>query len=970
MQQSVELKLEKISLDGRTPEAAAAAFVRPFDLTAAPLIRVGLAKLDENSNLFMFDVHHIAADAISVSILLQELFMFYQGDKPEELSVSYTDYAVWEQDNEALWKRDEAYWVNQFDGAETAASLPHDFPRPAERQYESSRVKRYLTPEQNARLDEWCRHSGTTKYMVLFSIFSILQMQYTNHEDIVIGTPTSGRQHPDLEPLVGMFVQTLAIRTFPVKQQSFRSYLSEVKQTVLEALDRQDYPFEELIDKLRLVRDPGRNPLFDTMFVLQNMDLREAMLVSQGMHVSQQRMYDWTLRPFAYEHHAAKFDFMLEAVERAGATGLKFDYNTSLFRQETIEWFAESFISLLDRFLAEPDALLGDVSCVTERQRQILLEQFNDTEASFPDKQTLDRLFDEQTARYPHHTAVRSGEETLSYLQLNDRVTHIACLLQNAGVQPGDAVGILTERSVDMLAGILGVLKAGGAYMPIDPAYPDSRIDYMLEDSGTSIVLSQRKTIDRLRQQNGLNVILLDDLPEVEDATVKLKSDHGPADIAYIIYTSGTTGKPKGVMIEHHSIMNRINWMQTEYPIGPEDVVLQKTTFTFDVSVWELFWWVFAGASVTLLAPGAEKEPKQILRIVKEDQVTAMHFVPSMMSLFLDYAERDGASADLSSLRYLFASGEALPRRQVNRFHALPGIKAKLINVYGPTEATVDVTFHLCEPTVETGPVPIGRPIHNTQIYILNDKLEPVPIGVPGDLWIAGVGVARGYLNQTELTADKFVPCPFRPDQRMYHSGDIARWLPNGQIEYFGRSDHQIKIRGFRIEADEIIHHALSFPQVTEAIIQVRGEHEEARICLYIVAASEVSAVSMTDHLAGSLPSYMVPDFVVQLEAIPLSPNGKADLKQLPEPSVSLQAPVNEMQEQPDPLEAELLEIWQQLLNIKQIGLDDDFFKLGGNSLHAIRLELEVEDRGYPVDNIGVFRHRTPGPTPDTYERS
>lgn len=961
---SIDMKLELLSLEGKSAQEAAASFVRPFDLTNAPLIRAGLASLDTvptSSHLFLFDVHHIAADAISVSILLQELFMIYHGEKPKSNAVSYTDYAVWQQANESQWLENEPYWLEQYSDMAESAGLPHDFPRPAEQQYGSDRVKHYLSTEQNKRLEQWCSESGTTKYMVLLAVFSILQMQYSKQEDIIVGTPMAGREHPDTESLVGMFVHTLAIRTLPANHLTFRSFLMDVKRKVLGALDRQDYPFERLIEKLQIVREQGRNPLFDTMFVLQNMDLREAMLVSQGMHVTEQRIYDWTLRPFAYEHHAAKFDLMLEAVERNNVIGLKFDYSTSLFRRETIELFAEGFIHLLDQFLSNPDALLGETSCVNDRNRSMLLKEFNDTEAEYPSRQTLDRIFDEQAERYPDRLAVRCGEESLTYVQLHKRTEQIAYLLRSDGIQTGEVVGVMTERSIDMLAGILGILKAGAAYMPIDPAFPESRIDYMLENSGASRILAHRSMKDKLmnRHRDRLKIYAMDELPHSEAVSLPA-AVHGPKDLAYVIYTSGTTGQPKGVMIEHHSVLNRIHWLQKEYPIGPEDVVLQKTIFTFDVSVWELFWWMFAGASVSLLAPGGEKDPKQICQTVKEHKVSALHFVPSMISLFLEYVERSDMASYLSTLRYVFVSGEALPRRHVQRFHALPAVTAKLVNVYGPTEATVDVTYYLCERNNDTGPVPIGKPIDNIQIYILDERLTPVPVGVSGNLWISGVGVARGYLNNPSLTAEKFVPCPFDPAQLMYKSGDIARWLPGGYIEYLGRSDHQIKIRGYRIEADEIVHHSLKFPGVQGAIVQARGEQEDKRLCLYLVADNEVSEAAIRDHLTGVLPSYMVPDFVIQLDKIPLSLNGKVDVKQLPEPKASTAASKSEEPaEAQDELEINLHGIWKQLLRNENIGLDDDFFRLGGNSLLAIKLELEVEEMGYPIDNIGVFRYRT-----------
>ncbi|WP_213414275.1 non-ribosomal peptide synthetase [Xylanibacillus composti] len=943
------------------PEDVVKSFIRPFDLARGPLFRVGLMALQkENTYLFMYDVHHIVADAISVSILLQELFMFYNNETVPEIKVQYKDYAIWNNQRSREWLKHEEYWLNQFEGELPVMDLPIDLSRTEMLTFEGTREKVYLDEDVNLRLVQFCRETNTTKYMVLLAVYSIMLMKYTKQEDVIVGTPMAGRNHADIEHMIGMFINTLAIRSKPSKHKRFAEFLSEIKDIVLAAFDRQDYPFDRLVDRLQLERDGNRNPLFTTMFVLQNMDLKEVMLVSQGMHISEKQLGDLKLRPFPFEHGASKFDLMLEAVERDGRIGLKFEYNLNLFYQQTIKQFAEGYVHLLRTVLNRPDMMLAQLSSVTEPTRRRLLSEFNHTLVDYPKDVTIHQLFEEQVKRTPDKVAVIFGNQSMTYMEINEKSNQIAHCIREQGIGPNQLVGMFMERSFDMVVGILAILKAGGAYIPIDPELPESRVSYILKDSNAGVILTQRKYVSKLNGDQ--HVLVLDEWSGTDDRNEKqnLRPLNSSSDLAYVMYTSGTTGNPKGVMIEHHSVVNRIHWMQRTYPIGTDDTVMQKTTYVFDVSVWELFWWFFNGSTLYMLQPGSEKDPVEITRAVKEHNITVMHFVPSMFSLFLEYLERDSRSELLTSLRYVFTSGEALLIQHVQRFKALSLSQAQLINLYGPTEATIDVTHFPCRSASVTGSVPIGRPIDNIHIFILDEDLQLLPIGVPGDLWIAGVGVARGYLNLPELTNERFIPCPFRPGWIMYHSGDIARWLPDGNLDYLGRSDNQIKIRGLRIEMDEIVHTALQHGAVREAVVQVSGEHEEKKIYLYYVGDVNVEDKQVRSFLQQKLPHYMVPSFVMRLDRIPLTHNGKVDRKKLPEfQACQVEGRESEELQPSDTIEKELLELWRKLLRKDQIGLLDDFFDLGGNSLLAVKLELELESKGYPVDHIGVFRYRT-----------
>nr|WP_272898827.1 non-ribosomal peptide synthetase [Paenibacillus sp. MMS18-CY102] len=729
-----------------------------------------------------------------------------------------------------------------------------------------------------------------------------------------------------------MFVNTLAMRNAPSGEKSFHAYVQEVKENALRAYENQDYQFEELVNKLDVARDVSRNPLFDTMFILQNTEQSE---LSMG---------DLKCIPYPLEHHVAKFDLTFILVEEAEGITCSIEYASSLYKRETVERMAQHFKQLIDVIVKDPQTKLSAIEMITPDEKRQILEVFNGTVADYPRDKTIHQLFEEQVERTPDQVAVVYEGSQLTYGELNEKANRLARRLRAEGVQPDQPIGILVERSLEMMVGIYAILKAGGVYVPIDPDYPDERIRFILEDSGAKLLLTREHLLNHVSFAE--TILNLDDPKVYTEDGQNLEPMAGPNNIAYVIYTSGSTGKPKGVMIEHHSVLNRILWMHERYPIGEQDTILQKTAFTFDVSVWELFWWAMVGAKVCLLSVGGEKNPATIVETIERYQITTMHFVPAMLHAFLEVVEQSKESTEkLKSLRQIFASGEALSPQHVARFQqAVSTVNhAKLINLYGPTEATVDVSYFDCEPDQENHVIPIGKPIHNIRLYIFQEgTVQLQPIGVAGELCIAGVGVARGYLNRPELNAEKFVEDPFVPDERMYRTGDLTCWMPDGNIEYLGRIDHQVKIRGYRIELGEIETQLMKLEAVQEAVVTAReDESGQKQLCAYFVSEEELMVSDLRVSLSVELPSYMVPSYFIQMDKIPFSPNGKIDRKALPAPERGMQTGTEHVAPRTS-IEAQLAQIWQEVLGLERIGIKDNFFDVGGHSLKVLQLTQKI----------------------------
>ncbi|MCZ8519471.1 MULTISPECIES: non-ribosomal peptide synthase/polyketide synthase [Paenibacillus] len=936
------------------------AFIRPFDLGGGPLLRAGLIEFTGAAEAWLLlDMHHIVSDGVTLSVLTEEFVKLYAGEPLPEPGLQYKDYAVWQRSflGSGDCRAQEAYWLNQLGGELPVLQLPGDASRPPVRSFAGGRVFLEIGEETAAGLYRLTTETGTTLYMVLLAVYSVLLSRLGGTEELTVGTPAAGRSRPELQRMAGVFVNTLVMRVQLLPQMTLHTYLASLRKTVLEAFEHGDYPFEELVDQLPQRRDPGRNPLFDAMLVLQNM---QAQTLSTT---------DVTLTEYNYDPGTAKVDLALYVSEEEGRLRCMLEYDADLFLPQTVERWAGYLLRLAEEAARNPHLEIGQLEWIGEAERHTLVHGFNDTEAGFPADETLVSLFEKQVRRSPDATAVIAADGSrLTYGELNARAGRLAVTLRREGLKPGTVAAVLAQRSVETLVGLYAILKAGGAYLPIDPGYPAKRIAYLLEDSGAHLLLTHSSAAAEGGAAEALSVyggrmLLLDEADREQgrtdeeriEAETALTDGASPDDLAYIIYTSGSTGMPKGVMIEHRSAVNRIHWMQKAFPLSGDDVILHKTPFTFDVSVWELFWWPLAGAALCLLAPGGEKDPAVLVDAIERGRVSAVHFVPSMLQAFLEHAEGRACADQLAGLRHVFASGEALPLPQARQFHRLlhePN-GTRLINLYGPTEAAVDVTYFDCSAQGDLQCVPIGRPIDNIRLYVMGPGGELQPTGVPGELCIAGVGVGRGYWNRPELTAEKFTSNPFEPGGRMYRTGDRARWLPDGNLEYLGRIDHQVKIRGYRVEPGEIEAALLRTGLAREAAVTAAASAQgHSELVAYLVAEGEPSAAALREELARMLPAYMIPSRFTMVAAMPLTPSGKLDRRALPQPEAVFLAETEYIPPR-EPLEVLLAELWQDLLGCGRVGLHDNFFALGGDSikalqivsrLHTLEWELSVRD--------------------------
>ncbi|MET8156123.1 MFS transporter [Sphaerisporangium sp. NPDC005289] len=963
-------------------EAAAKALAEeflsvPFDLATGPVARALLVRLAEDDHVLVIGVHHIAADGWSAELLVGEVFARYEGTVPAAPEVGYGDYAAWQRSLEPP-RRELAFWRERLAGLEPL-DLPTDLPRPPERTYAGAAHAFPLGAELTGTLARLGREHRATPYMTVLAALGALLGRYAGATDVAVGSPVAGRRLPELDGVIGCFVNMLTMRVDLSGDPSFGELLDRVRDMSVDAFAHQDLPFEQLVAELDLPRDVSRSPLFGVIFAMQNYRTG-AVRPPGGLSVAD----------FPVDAWATRYDLELYLADdsEGGLSGLLV-YNTDLFEAATVERLAGHLRTLLERVAARPELPLSRVDLLTEDERRLVVDGWNDTATEYPGDATLHGPIAARAASTPDAVAVRFEGRSLSYRELDAAATRVAHTLRGLGVGVGSVVAVCAERSLELLPALLGVLKAGAAYLPVDPDHPADRVSFMLADAAPAVLLTQRRIRPTLPDTTA-RVLDLDDVldPDAWTGASGPLPEVRPGDVAYVIYTSGSTGRPKGVPNTHGGIANRLDWMQERFGLDACDIVAQKTPLSFDVSVWELFWPLRQGARMVLATPGGHKDPAYLRKLIVTEGVTTAHFVPSMLAVFLGEAGDAGAAgaADMAraasmsgaksmagaksmtgmagmtgaagcgSLRRVICSGEELPADLARRcVGALPS--AELHNLYGPTEAAVDVSAWHCRPAALSGlaRVPIGTPIANTALYVLGESMDPAPIGVPGELHIGGAGLARGYLNRPALTADRFVPDPFGPPgSRLYRTGDLVRRRPDGALEFLGRLDTQVKLRGLRIELGEIEAALRALPDVRDAAVIVR----EDRLVAYLVPdGADVSAVRA--ELKKTLPDYMVPSGYVGLAALPLSPNGKLDRRALPAPVAGRDAAV-EFAPPVTPTELAIAEIWSELLGVETVGLDDDFFDLGGHSLLAIQVVARLRGRvDGQVGVMDVFKHPT-----------
>ncbi|MGB2960773.1 MAG: amino acid adenylation domain-containing protein, partial [Bacteroidota bacterium] len=897
---------------------------QPFVLERGPLMRVTVLRLQDKEYWVLLTLHHIISDGWSMSVLAKEITSLYQttvSGAPSplpDLSIQYSDFACWQRE----WFRGEEvekqvrYWREQLGGAVQVLDLPSDRPRPAVASYRGESYEFDIPGDLSRSLERLAREEDATMFMALLSGFHALLYRYSGQEDISVGTPIANRNRAEIEDLVGFFVNTLVMRVLFSRDLTFRQLLRKVREVTLGAHAHQDLPFEKLVEELDPERATSHAPLFQVMFVYQNLPQQSFRL--PGM----------TIEPLRVDQGTTPFDITFSIFEQTGGLKGSIDYSADLFDHSTMERLAEHSLTLLRAAVADPDQPVSAATLLTPAEQRTVVVDWNDTAISFRDRDaTLHGLFEATAHRDGSSIALEVEGEQLSYSELNQRANKLAHYLVRHGVGPEVRVGVCLERSIEMIVAMLGILKAGGAYVALDPAYPNERVQYILLDSRATLLLTQKDLVGGLPEDHP-PAVLLDS--EWDGIASEKNSDPGvhvlPENLAYVIYTSGSTGRPKGVAIEHRSAVNLVQWASRVFPSEVTENTLASTSICFDLSVFEIFVPLSSGGSVTLV-----RNALDVLQFGEDSRVTLVNTVPSAIAELV----RERGIPD--SVRVVNLAGELLPTSLVKKIYDLPG-ERKVYDLYGPSETTTYSTYAFREP--DRRPI-VGRPVANTQIYILDQSQQPVPVGVPGELYIGGSGLARGYLEKPDLTAERFVPEPFsgKSGSLMYRTGDLARYLADGNIEYLGRVDHQVKVRGFRIELGEIESELRQYGSVKEAVVIVREDTPgDKRLVAYCVP-NQIPG-PQPSHLRGilkeKLPDYMVPSAFVEMDEIPLTPNGKVDRRALPIPELGVTAAKESAPR--TPVEEILVEIWSEVLSVDHVGVEDSFFDLGGHSLLATRL--------------------------------
>ncbi len=907
---------------------------RPFDLSRDLKLRAALLRLGAMDHVLLLTIHHVASDGWSIRVLVRELAAFYEafavGRPPSllPLPIQYADYAVWQREwlQGPVLEIQLAYWRRRLDGPPSRRDLPTDRPRPVIQTFEGAHQTMLLPARLAERLMALSRAEGVTPFMTLLAAFQTLLSRYTGQDDIVVGSPIAGRTRVETEGLIGFFVNTLTLRADLSGDPTFLELLRRTRDVALGAYAHQDVPFERLVEELQPERDTSRSPIFQVMFAFQNTP--PSALRLSGLSVTSLEV----------ETGTAKFDLTLYVDGDAEGLRATLEYNSDLFETGTISRMLGHLRTLLEGIVADPGRRLSALPLLTEGERRRLLVDWNDTAAEYPRDACIHHLFEAQAQRTPNAVAVVFNESSLTYEELNQRANRIAHHLRALGIGPEGLVGICVQRSLDMLTGLLGILKAGAAYVPLDPAYPRERLGFIMEDARPAVLLTQRPLLGSFPQHAARVACLDSDWgPIAAESEENPASGVGPEDLAYVIYTSGSTGRPKGVQIPHRAVVNFLTAMREKPGITAEDRLLAVTTLTFDIAGLELFLPLTAGARVVIASQDVVVDGTLLHHLLVSTGATVMQATPATWRLLL--AAGWSGTRDLKIL----CGGEALSRDLADEL--LPRCSA-LWNLYGPTETTIWSTIRRIGS--KNGPVPIGRPIANTQVYLLDRSMQPIPVGVAGELYIGGDGVARGYLGRPELSAQKFLSDPFRAESgaRLYRTGDIARYLPDGHLEYLGRLDDQVKVRGFRIEPGEIESVLAQHPTVRESVVVPREDTPgDQQLVAYVVPWPECTPVvaELREFLKQKLPGYMVPSHFVTLERLPLSPNGKVDRRALLAPARAEEDRAGESGAPRNPIERQLARIWEQVLGVQPIGVRQSFFDLGGHSLLGVRLFAQIE---------------------------
>ncbi len=908
----------------------------PFDLSSGPLIRTSLYRLANQRYVLSYTMHHIISDGWSVGIFLRELLQFYNAyikGAPiplQELTIQYKDYAEWQQRqlNAQSIAVHRSYWLKQFSDQLPVLELPVDKMRPAVKTYSGGMLARTIDVETTSRFRKFIEAYHSSLFMGLLAVTNALLYRYTGQHDIVIGTPVAGREHTDLEHQIGFYLNILPLRICFGVDDSFIQLLDRARSVALEAFDHQIFPFEELIAELDIQRDMSRNSLFDVMVVLHNdADQQLKREKVEGLEVTR-----YPEETFS----SSKFDLSFDFIEIDDVIDVRIEYNDDLFLEETAGQLADHFLLLLKAAMDEPEKPLSDLDFLSVKEKDVLIHRFNDISIPKPKANTVIELFERQVHQDPDAVALVNGSRELTYREVNERANQLACYLRSS-YQPSsnDLIGIKASRNEWVFITILGILKTGAAYVPIDPTYPEERIRHMLDDSKCLIVIDDDFLIDFAVQRDQFGGT---------DKTLTGKLD----DLVYVMYTSGSTGVPKGVSVTNGNILN--TWWGHFTRYGLKDIkvsLLQTASISFDVSMGDISRSLLCGGKMVLCPDDYKTNPQKMYDIMALHRINVLESTPGVLLPLMEYVEAQGMPIDF--LQVLIFGSDVLNMDSYRQLHNLYNGRLRLINSYGTTETAIDSTFYEMtgsESQYHHSVTPIGKPFPNTQLFILNDRLHPQPIGVVGEIYIAGGGLSKGYINREDLTADKFVPNPFNPEELMYKTGDLGKWLPDGNVLFTGRKDEQVKIRGYRIETGEVESVLMQHSEILAAVVATREmDLDQPELVAYIVDNNLLTPSELRRHISQFLPSFMVPSYYVSISEIPMSVNGKIDKNQLPDPRTHHKATGSVYVSPRNEVERLLVKIWQDILGQERIGVRDNFFDLGGHSLKLMKVTSRVYEQ-------------------------
>lgn len=938
--ENLNINLEHISCNESELDLAFKNFVTPFNLNTAPLAKFMLVSLDNQKSALLICMHHIIADGTSVSLLIDELCKLYNSEQLPEHTVHYRDFANWE--NEQLtsgsYKEHEQFWKEQFSDEIPVLNLPTQFARPSVQSFEGNKVHSYIDESLTSQINNLAKKLNVTPYMLLLSAYYILLAKYSYQDDIVVGSPIVGRQMPETYNMVGMFVNSLPLRAKVTQDISFNDFAESIKELCISCFEHQVYPFDELISNLKIKRDISRNPLFDTMFIYQNNGNPK---VNFG---------DLNTTYYVPDSNISKFDLSLEIIPEEEQLELNFEYCTKLFEHSFIENMSRHYINILKNIVNNSNVFIKDICMLSDNEKDMILRGFNHTNTSYPSK-TIAQIFEEQVNKTPDKTAVVFGEKSLTYKELNEKANCLANYIKSKNVVPGNIIGILLNRSLELIISQIAILKLGAAYLPLDPTYPKNRIEYILKDSNVEIIL----TDNTLKTILDDNVVCIDtslanssiyDAGNTSNPNISFSTQNN----AYLIYTSGSTGNPKGVTISNKNVVNFSVGITEQIPIHKLQNIVCITTVCFDIYVLETLLPLQYGMTVVMANENEQVNPKYLNELCLKNNVEIIQTTPSKFSLLLSDKEN---LEYVKNLKYILLGGEAFPEKLLAELKELTN--AQVWNMYGPTETTV---WSSVKNLTNETKITIGKPIANTQMYILDKGKKLVPVGFSGDLYIGGDGLSKGYYNKDNLTQERFIQNPYIPSDIIYNTGDLAKWKTDGEIEYLCRSDFQVKLRGLRIELGEIENRISDFPDVLQVVVSVgHDEHDREFLCAYFTANSKLSIPNLKKYLTGFLPAYMIPTYFMQLDSFKYTPNGKIDRKLLPIPAFSsaekeIILPENEIEEK-------ISKVFENLLNISPISINDSFFDIGGDSILALRLQLELMNQNMNITYSDIFKFNT-----------